>query len=414
MNLSFKNAGIIILALFLLKESLDAIIRYYLASINLVALTYVPIFLIVIYVVFNFWAELKRTPYFSSIAIIVMVIISSVVGFLNLGQLTPALFAIYVFFPFFFGIQTGDLVYRSILIKRLALIMIFILSAGVIMEWMGELPWKGFSYEIGGVEIEASRSWASLGIQRLSGFARTSYNFAILTVCFLILLYGRINHFAYFLLFLASFFVVSLSTTKGVMLVYIVLALLFIAGWMSRFLFNFGFKATLGMSLMVGIVLPISTLWVMYDLDLYDIVMRVIFLSFEMRLTDVWPEAMENFAHWNDYITGKGAGNVGVASMIYNPENYNPVDNLYLYVLIVFGVPFIVLLAILLRRIFKLKESDIYINLLMMATFIFVYGIFTNVLESGILAYFLGTLISVAFNRSPEENEKSTEISHET
>ena len=151
------------------------------------------------------------------------------------------------------------------------------------------------------------------------------------------------------------------------------------------------------LTFIVGLILPVSTYWVVYSLNLDDLISRIVFLSFEMRLGIVWPHAMESFTHFGDFIVGRGAGQMGVAQMMYDQANYNPGDNMYLYLLVVFGLPSLLLLALFLYRLFKLNGTKGYVNYLLMAVFIFVYGIFANVMESAVLSYFLGSLIAVAF-----------------
>jgi hypothetical protein len=333
---------------------------------------------------------------------VILIGLSGLIGYLNSGHLTQTLFALYVFFPFFFGLQTGDLVYNSPVFRRVSIFLLFLFSFGVFLEMTLDLPWKGFSYEIAGVDIEASRDWRSFGIERLSGLARNSFSMASLCMVFLIVLYGKVKPSLYVILFALGGVAIILSTTKGVILVLFVLVLMFIVKGISSLFYHLSIKTILIFSFIIGVILPISTLWVSYAFNYENILMRVILLSFEMRLGIVWPEAMEAFESLADFFIGKGAGQIGVATMIYDNASYNPGDNFFLYTQIVFGIPFLLLLGFLLYRLFKKNGQDGYVNFLLMTMFIFTYGIFTNVMESGVLAYFLGSMMAIVFRNEQE------------
>lgn len=403
MSISFRSIAVWVALLFFVREGMDGALRYYLASVNLTFLIYVPTALIVLFVLFCFFSEQKRKPYTISFVIVILIGLSGLIGYLNSGHLTQTLFALYVFFPFFFGLQTSDLVYNSPVFRRASIFLLFLFSFGVFLEMTLNLPWKGFSYEMAGVDIEASRDWRSFGIERLSGFARNSFSMASLCMAFLIVLYGKVKPSLYVLLFALGGAAIILSTTKGVILVLFVLILMFIVKGISSLFYHLSLKTILIFSFLIGVILPISTLWVSYAFNYENIFKRVLLLSFEMRLGIVWPDAMEAFESLADFFIGKGAGQIGVATMIYDNASYNPGDNFFLYTQIVFGIPFLLLLGFLLYRLFKMNGQDGYVNLLLMTMFIFTYGIFTNVMESGVLAYFLGSMMAIVFRNEKDD-----------
>ena len=398
MTLSFRSIAVFVALLFFAREGLDGVIRYVLGSYGLSFLVYLPTALMVVFVVLHFLAHQRRDPQWISLVLLSLFGISGLLGMLNSGSWSQTLFALYVFFPFFFGVQTGDLLYECKWARTIIVFLGVLFAFGVFLEVGRELPWKGFSYEIGGMEVQGSRIWRSIGLERLSGFSRYSFSIAILCMSFLVMLYGRVKPFLYFVLFVFIGAAIVLTTTKGVILVWLLMLLLLVfVKPASALLYHIGLKWGLVLTFVVGLTLPISTLWVVYSLELDDLLSRIIFLSFEMRLGIVWPHAMESFTHFGDFIVGRGAGQMGVAQMMYDQANYNPGDNMYLYLLVVFGLPSLLLLALFLYRLFKLNGTKGYVNYLFMALFIFVYGIFANVMESAVLSYFLGSLIAVAF-----------------
>jgi len=403
MSFSFRSAAVFVALLFFIREGLDGLLRYGLASMGLTMLVYVPTALMTLYVIIRFLAEQKRKPYIISFFFVIIIGLSGIIGFLNSGNIIQTIFALYVFVPFFFGLQTGDIIYKSSTFIKSSVILLLIFAVGIFLELVLDLPWKGFSYELGGVDIEASRDWSSLGLKRLSGFARNSFSIASLCMVLLIVLYGRIKPALFSFLFIIGGVSIILTTTKGVSLIVIVLVLLFIVKKISKSLYHFGIKTILISSFIIGIILPVSTLWIDYDFDYDNFITRMLFLSFEMRLGVVWPDAMAKFKDLADFIMGRGAGQIGVATMVYGGSSYNPADNFFLYTLVVFGIPFLIVLGFLLYRLFKMNGEDGYVTMLLMAMFIFTYGIFANVMESGILSYFLGSLISIVFKDKTKE-----------
>src|SRR3546814_16731680 len=45
---------------------------------------------------------------------------------------------------------------------------------GIALDMLTSVPWKGYSYMVGEVELSANRSWAFDDIDRIGGFARMS------------------------------------------------------------------------------------------------------------------------------------------------------------------------------------------------------------------------------------------------
>lgn len=398
MSVRLRNIAVFVALLLFAREGLDGAARYYLAGYGLPYLIYIPTVLMVLYVVIRFLSDQSREPRLISLVLVVLFLASGIIGFLNSGNLKQTLFALYVFVPFLFGYQTGDLLFKSKLVKMAFVGFVILFAFGVLYEVGRELPWKGFSYEVGGVELQGSRLWGSVGLNRYSGFGRYSFAIASLLMTFLIVLYQRIHPKLYFLLFVIGGVAVVLTTTKAAILALLLLLVLiaFIKP-LSALFYHLSIKLGLILTFVIGTALPVSTLWVTYNLNLDNFVMRVVFLSFDMRLNIVWPKGMETFQHLGDFLLGRGAGQMGVAQMIYDSGNYHPGDNMYLYVLVVLGLPFLLLLFFLLYRLFKLNGTRGYVNYLFMALFIFVYGVFANVMESAVLSYFLGSLIAVAF-----------------
>jgi len=104
----------------------------------------------------------------------------------------------------------------------------------------------------------------------------------------------------------------------------------------------------------------------------------------------VWSNALSSFPINNasHFLFGYGIGTIGAAQLKVNPYAYNPVDNMYIYSLINFGlVGTILLIGIPLisvkKSVLKIKKLD-WIQMgfvLLIASMIFIQGFFVSYAE---------------------------------
>jgi hypothetical protein len=103
------------------------------------------------------------------------------------------LFAWKTYLLLFIGILYSHLFFTELrLTVRIFSTLLICAIIGVVINYFLEFPWEGLEYRLGGMDIEGVRSWMELiGVKRLSGFARSSYDAAVqilLLVIFLIFL----------------------------------------------------------------------------------------------------------------------------------------------------------------------------------------------------------------------------------
>jgi hypothetical protein len=255
-----------------------------------------------------------------------------------------------------------------------------------------KFPWEGLEYTIGGVEIEAVRSWSWMGFMRLSGFARTSYDAAgqILLLALFLFCYAKNTSYKYLLWFLAAPGLV-LTTTKGIIITYVLLNIFLV---IYRFVPNYGkiFQKVLYALLAIDIALPIfAVLGPVY----YNV--PVILESFFMRLVGNWPEVFSLVQQHGNLLLGRGLGGMGTSQMYFELDKYNSGDNIFLLFygnLGLFGIVYLYALATLGQSLDIKTEKFYYLFLFSF----FAYGIVTSCIDNGFFCLFLGVFLGYINN----------------
>lgn len=397
-KISLKKVRFLVLFIFLIKEALDGLFRYYANGIGMPFLVYAPVGFMFLYLVFfllsNFSVQVNKYIFVEFLVVVVWLFI----GLINNG-LTQSLFAVYILIPFFFGqVSYNVLFIESFKLSRVVFILILVSFLGVILDVLYKMPWEGFYYQIGGLELEGSRQWSAFGLFRFAGFTRSSYALASFILFGLLFLYGKINNFLYFILWIFGGVAIAITTTKGILLVYLLLSLIILLKSISKDLFIFSSKSVIWISSVIMVFLPLSTLFFSFSLNTNNLIQKFIFSSFEIRLVEAWPEAFSLLDKASSYLVGEGFGTVGTASLLYSASNYNPGDNLFVYLFLIFGITSILGLIILFFKIpmgYLIQREELALFGLI---FILIYGIFSNILENPILSFFLGVLVAKISN----------------
>lgn len=329
--------------IFLLFEVFNGALRYYFALADLGWLIYVPKMLVSTAVV----VELMRSLYRLRIGPLIAAILIALAAFALVGTYytknpLQAAFGVYGMFPLLLGVMVLSAVEKmgSRLLPYVLLLWLCA-AGGVFLDYLYEVPWQGFEYAVGGVEVTASRQWWTYGVDRLSGFSRASYEAAaqllFLAIGVVWLARSRLLILAVWLL---SGVLIALTTTKRTVGVYAVFTLLLPIigqGMFFKSLRMYVGSAVPWVIAFIGIALPVSTLLVDYSLDLDDPVSLFLFASFEDRLTWAWPKVFELLREHGSLWIGRGIGGIGAAQSYFESELYTFTDNLYLHLYSLFG-----------------------------------------------------------------------------
>ena len=272
------------------------------------------------------------------------------------------------------------------------LILFLLISSilGAYLDLSINLPWKGSSYEIAGQEVEGNREWTSGGIDRIAGFARMSAGLAIMLCCFSFYIMNQNKKtLVRFTIYLITLTGILLTTTKGVLVAFILSGLyfLFIRGYIKYWLHL--------LILFIGLILPFISYIVGYSIaeEITNPDQVILLASFDDRLTNTWPTIFYNIEQYKASILGMGFGIVGSSSRIF-PINGVPAFNvtdsasLYLYATFgVLGIYFYLKMFKVLNTVSKYKENIFLQGILVCLVII---GWTTDIWESVIAIFFIG------------------------
>ena len=404
-----------LLYLFLVMDVLAGPARFYLAQAGLAELIYLPKTLIIGTVI----ASVLRTLYFGRLRPVFTVVLSLLVIFALVGwgftgnPLQPA-FGIFTLLPLIYAVLAEPALRQmGPRIRPYITLLWCTVALGVIIDNQLALPWTGQAYELGGTEIQGSVEWTTFGVERAAGFARASFEAAdqlLLLALPLMVLYRSVT--LKLMLWLTTGALIYLTTTKKTGGTFLLLTVLLplINPMFAPTLIRHAITTTLPIAVaIVGIGLPISTLFITYQLNLDNVVSQVLFASFEDRLTASWPASMELAMAHGNALLGRGIGGIGAAQKHFEPLLYMPGDNLYVYLYVTFGL---LAFGFVATYVWNLVRLDIHSSpwnriVWAMGVAVLLNGWANNGVESSITASILGLTLASAYaarrgRRAPE------------
>lgn len=397
-RLDLARVVFILAGLMLCFLVLEAPLRYGLALVHLDAFIYLPKILLLLAVIFLPLVLPRAAP--EALMLTGLVGIYLIWGLVNLNDPMQALFGLWVIVPLLFGLWVGPT--ANITKWRRLFVMLFIVTAtGIFLNPLLQYPWGGQSLTLMGKDIEVSRQWTTLGFERYAGFARASFNAASQLLLFGVMLLVLLKHRGVkLLIWIAAGVGIVLTTSKGPLGAWLLLSMYFVGGGLLRWPCSWIrlWLVVISVILIVMIFLPLSTIWVHYDSSLSGPAAKFLFASFGERMDWMWPDSLNLLTldgawHW---WVGRGLGGIGVSQQYFEPNHYLPADNLFIYMAVNFGIPvtLILFVGLLLKTVvFCLRRgADTWFLPVVLA--LMAYGIVVNVIESSLLAFFLGLALA--------------------
>ncbi|UCD94200.1 MAG: O-antigen ligase family protein [Candidatus Zixiibacteriota bacterium] len=353
------------------------------------------------------------------LVLLAVILYGIVVGLFNGLALLQVLFGAKIYLPFFIGF----LAIYSFGLERTFLIRLFhvfvpIILLGLLLDLLFDLPWAGFEYEAYGVPIQAARKWWTLTLPRLSGFARASFETAILLTSLSTLYlashlspsdtFSRRINLGNIILLILSLAGVVLTTSKSSIVAFLFLAIFYflINSWEKygdtyRPISGLAVKLLLILILLAGIIPPAVALTsptiVTDHLSSGSTIITAVSASYVERMQTMWPEALALLSSGYMFVTGRGVGGIGAAQHYFEESAYNAADNLYVYFLVDFGTIFLALFLLYLiynvLMLTPLKRKCFYFSLFCLV--LFTYGTTLNVIESPALMMTLGFMLAL-------------------
>lgn len=239
-------------------------------------------------------------------------------------------------------------------------------------------------------------------------FGFFSFIICLFALCrFVKLKEGKIWSFIFLILGFSGLFL-STSRTNIASLAYSIVLFIFIFWFVENFISNKNKKAEIFIFFFISVVITLA----IFSSWTYNVFSQSGLALFSMKsLLErkyVWSCALNSFPI-NDafhFLFGYGIGTIGSAQLKINPYVYNPVDNMYIYSLINFGLVGTVLLVWLafisiVKLFLKIKELDwMQVGfILLIASIIFIQGFFVSYAE-GLLSWSIFWL-GILYLRNP-------------
>ena len=284
--------------------------------------------------------------------------------------------------------------------------LFWIVVLGIIIQLFVPYPWVGLHYMIGGKEISTARKWSevNLGINRISGFTRNSVMASIQVYLLLIFttIYNKNNN-KKIIYWIFAFIAILLTTNKTMWVVYlfglfsICIVYLFKNG-------DFFLKRSLILLAVILILLPLVIGPIITTINI-PVYIHLLFNSFLARVEIGWPEAFALIANKGSLLLGRGIGGIATATEYFEPNAYNPADNLFVYLYALFGVNAFFILSIIVIKAqnldLRVYKSHYFSFLVLEAALLF--GFMTSVLEYPIFLFFIGVAVSTIFSSTKKK-----------
>ncbi len=319
---------------------------------------------------------------------------SSQLALMHGAELRNIGFSLFIYIPLLFGLICGrHLELRLSLLRKIIGFCLIASFAGIALDLLTNVPWKGYSYMVGEVELSANRSWAFDDIDRIGGFARMSTALSVMIAIYSLFIAAFIrSRLLRLVLYAAALVGIVLTTNKSTAAAYALTLLMLIVT-----AYRFASASAFLIAVLTGLALPITSLLLSLDPNAAN--NGTLLASFADRLINSWPNFIavitgEGWGWW-----GAGFGVVGSAGQIYRVpglELLSIADNTALYLWGMFGVFGVLLYLLLFPLLLRLQERGPRLrNALLPIVFcLCLVAWATDVLEVTTATLFLGLAMS--------------------
>lgn len=383
----------LIAASLLISETFAGALRYYLDMAGISALLYLPKIACLTAVAF----EVPRIQIRPGVWLVLFaVLVSSMLALLHGATPGNIGFSIFVYIPLLFGLLCGRYLESRVRLLGWVIGLCLIASlAGIALDMSTNVPWKGYSYMMGDVELTANKSWGFGTTDRLAGFARMSTSLAVMIALYSLFLAAFLqSRLLRLMLYPIAFGAIILTTNKSTAAAYLLtLMMLFFAAY------RLPSASAFFIAVVVGLALPAASL--MLNIPQNEAYSDGLLASFNDRLINSWPNFIDVIVSEGWGWSGAGFGAVGSSAAVFPLswlELLSIADNSALYMwgmLGAFGVLLYLLLFPLLLRLHE-RGSRIRDALLGIVFCCCLIGWATDVLEVTTASLFIGVAVAHA------------------
>lgn len=382
------------IALYFFTFVIEGPLRYLLALANLETALYARDAVLIGAIMLATVWHLRRPVSIHVVVLLFLLAFHGLTGVLFTAQPLQVAFGLKMILPFVLGVVIFKWArFGSGALQATVLFLFTVTVTGIFLNYFYTFEWEGFSYRVGDTNVQgAVRWWHDGGQKRLAGFARSSYDAAILVVACAMFLAIQVRSALFSLLLWAvAGLAIILTTTKGALFAYAVLTVFFALrlrlgrhgeAWALRMLW---------LPAAIMVLLPVYSGVFNVHLDFDSPVERLLLGSYAERMESVWPRAFANLEQAGSFLIGRGIGGIGTPQLYFEPSLWNFADNLFVFAYSTCGIFAFAYLFFLLWQSQSLKlrnsvDALTFANLM----FSFIYGITTAVLESAVIAFLLG------------------------
>jgi hypothetical protein len=306
---------------------------------------------------------------------------------------------IFMFIPY--GMAMWPLLRRRLdAALTVASVMFAVTLAGVFANFfVGRMPWEGLEYETAFGAVAVTRMWfLGDGIPRLPGFARTSFNAAMILGITGLLALLKFRHLLARLAIAASAMTaIVLTTSKGMVLAFPLAALwLVLQDHKPRMS---GIRLVWAVCA-ATLALPFVVVFFEVGSAMSPSRLPSVLVSVWDRFDMAWPLAFGLLPEGPQALLGAGPGSIGTPQMYGDaPHRFNAGDNFALFMMINFGLPglcYYAMPAFASRRVAQVEDPTVsraYVALLLLA---YGYGMSINMVEESFFSVFFGLCCAVA------------------
>lgn len=381
----------LVVASLLLTETFSGALRYYFDMAGITWLLYLP----KVACLAALGLELLRYRGWPLFWLVLLGLITSgQLALLHGAELHNIGFSLFIYIPLLFGLICGrHLELRLGLLRRIVGFCLIASFVGIALDMLTSVPWKGYSYMVGEVELSANRSWAFDDIDRIGGFARMSTALSVMIAIYSLFVAAfTSSRVLRLMLYMAALLGIVLTTNKSTAAAYVLTLLMLIVT-----AYRFASATAFLIAVLMGLALPMASLVLSLDPNAAN--NGTLLASFADRLINSWPNFIEVIARENWGWWGAGFGVVGSASQVYplaGLELLSIADNTALYLWGMLGVSGVLLYLLSFPLMLRLHERGPRLrNALLPIVFcICLVAWATDVLEVPIASLFLGLAIS--------------------
>jgi hypothetical protein len=391
---------------YLVLQGFESVVRWVLDMAHAGALIYARDAFLLIAIALSVCLLLRESKNVSrTFWLVWFVAIGSLIALSSGLRVEQVLFGIKIWLPF----MAGFLLVESQEVARLNrprfwAIVWCLLCLGIFINYFYRYPWTGLSYRVGNVDVVANREWSAGSIPRLSGFSRSSFDAAASILILFVYLVSTVkNRLTRLLLVILSGLAIALTTTKGIMAVFVgTLLFLPLQSGVGAHVVRFKKLAsgTICLIAAIGLIFPIVSLRIPLPQLRKGSIEDWLFGSLLDRAWTTWPDAFGWLSDWQ-LLIGRGIGGIGTPQYLFeSPLSASPADNMFVYLYVtagLIGAAFYAFSSWAGTYLSYENKSDRLVFLLQFC--LFGYGITANVIEESMLAMVYGGVFSFIFMR---------------